>query len=429
MVSWLPLKKVARRISELEEPVVVCHIDADGLTSGGIMYRTLQLMGKDAEIIPIRQLDENNYGRIPWDRELIFTDLGSGQLEWTREHVIIDHHQPGGDAPYQFNPHTIGINGRETSSSALAYLVSRKLVGDTKLVGPAVVGMVGDRATPLKGVFREFLKTPWVKEVQGLKYFGRETRSLPIMLKYMSDPFVPGLSGELGACFRFIRELGLDEHKTFHQLGEDEQKKLTDALVKYASTKGVPVHKMIGRYYLLPYMPEGTEMRDASEFSTLLNACGRHDRPEIGIGLVTGQDVYDEAKKLLAKHRRLLSRGIEELQVKGTEKFRNFHLFVSDTVKPTLVGIVAGIAISSHMVDHSQPIIALSRENGGWKVSGRATLELVERGINVGLAMRAASDGIGMGGGHDVAAGAFVPDEQIDLFLERLDRELGKQVA
>jgi single-stranded-DNA-specific exonuclease len=424
------LKDTVSRISQLENPVVVCHIDADGLTSGGIIFKSLRALDKKPEIMPIRQLDQTTYDDIPWDAELVFVDLGSGQIEWTEGHVIIDHHPPLREAPGQFNAHYLGLEGsREISAAGLAYLVSKEMTGPSELAGPAVVGMMGDRvATPLSGYARIPLETPWVKAVKGLTYFGRETRPLPIMLQYASDPYIPGISGELGECYDFVKGLGLDETKTYHKLTKGERLKLNDALIKRASREGVMVHRMFGEYYILPHMPEGSEMRDASEFSTLLNACGRHDRPEIGIGLVTGEDVYEDAKKLLRIHRRMLSRGIEELYVKGTEDYKNFQLFRGDTVKPTIVGIVAGIAISSRMVDHRKPIVAVSHEDEGWKVSGRATLELVEKGINIGEAMREASEGLGEGGGHDIAAGAFVPGGELRTFLNRLDTSFGRQL-
>jgi len=423
---------VASKIKEMENPVIVCHIDADGLSSGAIIFRTLEILGKEPEILPIKQLDQSTYEKIPWDSELIFVDLGSGQIEWTRDHVIIDHHEPKEETPYQLNAHFLGLNGsRDISSSGLAYLVSRELIGESELAALAVVGMVGDRIdrNPLKGYARVPLGTPWVKVMKGLRYFGRETRILPIFLEYASDPFIPGLSGELWACYEFLEKIGIDSEKTYHELDREERKLLNDELVKYASKLGVKVHRMLGEYYIFPHMPKKTEMRDATEFSTLLNACGRHEKAKLGIDLLLGKDVYKEAKKLLRKHRKLLREGIEELLNKGTRDFKHFQLFVSEEIKPTIIGIVAGIAINSRSVDSNKPIIAVSPDIEGYKVSARATMELVEKGIDLGKAMREASEGIGEGGGHDIAAGAFIPFEKLEIFLRRLDYALGKQLG
>jgi len=432
VVSEVSVKKIAERLAGFENPVIVCHIDADGLTSGAIIFKTLEKMGKEPEIIPLKQLDPSTYDRVPWDAELIFVDLGAGQTEWTRNHVIIDHHEPEEKTPYQLNAHFLGLSGsRDISSSGLSYLVSKELIGESELAGIAVVGMVGDQIDrkPLQGYARIPLSTPWVKPMKGLRYFGRETRILPIFLEYASDPFIPGLSGELAACYEFLERIGIDPEKTYHELEKGERRMLNDELIKYASRVGVRVHRMVGEYYILPHMPEKTEMRDATEFATLLNACGRHEKAKLGIELLLGRNVYDEAKKLLRKHRMLLSRGMREITERGTREFKNFQLFVSEEIKPTIIGIVAGIAISSRSVNPNKPIIAVSPdiEGEGYKISGRATMELVERGIDLGKAMREASEGIGEGGGHDIAAGAFVPFNQLEKFLRRLDYALGKQ--
>jgi single-stranded-DNA-specific exonuclease len=430
VVFGISLNKTVSRIRELSDPVVVCHIDADGLTSGGIMAYTLRKMGKKPDILPLRQLDSTTRDEIPWDRDLIFVDMGSGQIDWTEKHVIIDHHQPIRKTPYQFNAHYVGLDGaREISASGLSYIVSKELIGDSPMAGPAVVGMMGDRVrVPLSGPASLPLKTPFVRARKGLTYFGRETRPLTLMLQYASDPFIPGISSEMGSCYTFLEKIGIDPKRTYHSLDDSERTLLNSSLVSYASSRAVKVHQMLGEYYVLPRMPAGTEMRDASEFSTLLNACGRHDRPEIGLGLVTGEKVYPEAQKLLRIHRKLLSRGIEELLVKGIENRRSFQLFTSETIKPTLIGIVAGIGISSRIVDHRRPIIALSKEEEGYKVSGRGTLELIENGLNIGKAMQEASKDIGEGGGHDIAAGAFIPEAKIGLFLSRLEAAFSNQM-
>ncbi|HDR53790.1 MAG TPA: DHH family phosphoesterase [archaeon] len=427
------LKVVGARLRELQDPVVVCHIDADGLTSGAIMIHTLKTLGKKVEAHPVKQLDPNSYEGIPWDRDLVFTDLGSGQIKRTEGHVIVDHHQPLKEHKYQLNVHHLGMDGsRDMSASMLAYMLSRHVIGDNKMAGAAVVGMVGDQMTrqPLKGIARLPVETKWVKDRKGLKFFGRETRPLSVFLKYASEPFLPGLSGEVNKCYDFLAKLKLDPHRTYHSLNKEELKNFHTELIKYAAGHGVKVHRMLGEYYVLPHMPERTEMRDTSEFSTLLNACGRHERPDIGMGVLLGKNVYDEAQKLLRIHRMLLSRGMNELEDNGVTQFKNFQLFTSETIKPTILGIVAGIAISSRTVSPLKPIIAVTPMDGGYKVSGRATLELVEGGVNLGLAMRKA---VGMaeeeeGGGHDVAAGAFVQEDGLQGFLLKMDKVLGRQM-
>jgi RecJ-like exonuclease len=56
--------------------------------------------------------------------------------------------------------------------------------------------------------------------------------------------------------------------------------------------------------------------------------------------------------------------------------------------------------------------------------------ELVDQGVHLGEAMKQASMKVkGVGGGHNVAAGATIPKKKIKRFLEALDQEIGEQKA
>ena len=55
------------------------------------------------------------------------------------------------------------------------------------------------------------------------------------------------------------------------------------------------IERLIGEVYILLREKEGTEMRDASEFSTLLNATARYDHAEIGLAVCMGnrEEAYE----------------------------------------------------------------------------------------------------------------------------------------
>jgi single-stranded-DNA-specific exonuclease len=63
-------------------------------------------------------------------------------------------------------------------------------------------------------------------------------------------------------------------------------------------------------------------------------------------------------------------------------------------------------------------------------VSARGSGFLVRDGLDLSVVMSEAADAVGGGGGgHDVAAGATIPREQRDTFLEEADRIVGEQMA
>ncbi|MCK4970766.1 MAG: DHH family phosphoesterase, partial [Thermoplasmata archaeon] len=91
---------VAARIRDAKDVYIVSHIDADGMSSGSIAYRTVRRLGLRPEVDFIKQLDDFVIERlckeIPEGTLVWFTDLGSGQLDRLRgiDCVVTDHHQP-----------------------------------------------------------------------------------------------------------------------------------------------------------------------------------------------------------------------------------------------------------------------------------------------------------------------------------------------
>jgi len=92
------------------------------------------------------------------------------------------------------------------------------------------------------------------------------------------------------------------------------------------------------------------------------------------------------------------------------------------------VGIVAGMS-SSFVTNRQLPIIAFADSNGGVKVSSRGNQDLLRKGLNLGSAISEAAKAVGgAGGGHDIAAGAFIPREAMSEFLRILDLKIGIQI-
>jgi single-stranded-DNA-specific exonuclease len=64
------------------------------------------------------------------------------------------------------------------------------------------------------------------------------------------------------------------------------------------------------------------------------------------------------------------------------------------------------------------------------KVSSRGTQELIARGMDLSSAMRAVAEKVGgVGGGHNIAAGATIPASRKDEFLDLLDEMVGAQLS
>jgi RecJ-like exonuclease len=466
----------AEHLLSCEEVLVVSHIDADGLTSAAVATRALRRVGLAVETAFSDQLDDGEIARVAatdYDT-VLFTDFGSGQLDAIREHetegaftpVIADHHQPAdADTEYHLNPLLEGIDGAaELSGAGAAYVLARALgervavgdgpdgAGDTDmrdLAALAVVGAVGDMqasggelvgantAIAEEGVAAGVLRTG-----KDLTLYGKQTRPLPKLLEYATDLDVPGITNDEAGAVSFLDGLELDlkregEWRTWADLDPGERRTLVSALIRRAVKRGVPADRidgLVGTAYELTAEPEGTELRDASEFSTLLNATARYDRPDVGLGVCLGNrgEALDRARRLLRNHRRNLSEGLEFVRERGVTREEHLQWFDAGAeIRETIVGIVAGMAVGVDGVDPDRPIVAFAeKDEEGVKVSSRGTPTLVRRGLDLSTVMAESAAAVdGEGGGHDVAAGATIPDGSRRAFLDRADAIVGDQLG
>ena len=139
---------------------------------------------------------------------------------------------------------------------------------------------------------------------------------------------------------------------------------------------------------------------------------------------------FSEAQRLLGQHRQNLVNGLKLVAEKGITPLQSIQYFdAGDAILDTIVGIVAGM--SFQMADRSRPILALARtEQGEVKVSARGTQDLVRSGLDLAEAMSSSARALGgVGGGHNVAAGATIPSDAKQTFLELVDREVRKQLS
>ena len=93
------------------------------------------------------------------------------------------------------------------------------------------------------------------------------------------------------------------------------------------------------------------------------------------------------------------------------------------------MGTIASIGLSIKLLDDSKPVLGLSRLNKDVKVSGRTTRQQVEKGVNLGKALQDSSNNFGgQGGGHDIAAGAMIPYDSMDNFLNLVNDMVEYQI-
>ena len=322
--------------------------------------------------------------------------------------------------------------------------------GDNRdLAGLAVVGAVGDMQAvggelvgANRGIVEEGVEAGILAEGTDLAFYGKQTRPLPKLLEYASEVRIPGVSNDQRGAVSFLQGLDLDlkeggEWRRWVDLADDERQQVASALVQHALSRGVPsdrVEDLVATTYTLTAEDPGTELRDASEFSTLLNATARYERADVGLAVCLGdrEGALERARHLLRTHRRNLSEGISLIEEQGVERAEHVQYFdAGEEIRETIVGIVAGMALGVDGVDGDRPIVAFARKSEEeTKVSGRGTGRLVGRGLDLSVVMGEAARSVGGdGGGHDVAAGATIPAGREEEFVAAADDLVAEQIG
>jgi len=424
-------------VGSMRSPVVMGHYDCDGLSSTAITVLGLRALGiQPGKVLSRRKISEPELAELKGEKEIIVVDFGAGMHEQLAELgakvLIIDHHQAEESKVMQVNPHLYGIDGgTELSAAGTAYCTFEPVLPDSA-IDLALVGAVGDMQYPFIGenrrIMKKGVKAGRVKCENDLTLFGRVSRPLIWFLTYSTDVYLPGLTGNEAACAEFLKGIGIrvkdgEQWRKYSNLNETEKQKLRNALTLHLEKNGLRTDSLVGEVYTLLKQPSGTELYDANEFSTVLNACGRQSEPEVGIALcLEEKGSYDAARVLLLKHRSALREGIEYAEG-AVEDFGPFYfLDARGIIDDGIVGVVAGMLYS--VLQRDKPIIAAAIDKDGRvKISGRGTKEIIGRGINLGNIMREAG-GPGCGG-HAAAAGANIKDAELENFLLSVGKLIG----
>ncbi len=467
-------KELADKLKDSDKVHIVSHIDADGLSSASIAYKALDRAGIQVDFEFIKQLESKKLKEIKsQDYELIwFTDLGSGQLKDLKDVncVITDHHEPQGEAGpvklkdrgdllnytnleiLELNPHRYDIDGAtELCGAGTTYMVARELGKNRDLSKLAVIGAVGDLQASKEGkligknraILEEGVSKGHIDKRKDARFYGLESRPLYKVLQYANDPVLPGLTGDEEACINFLVNLDIplkngDDWRRWFHLSKREKRKILSELGKRLLNRGYPsyyVENLIGEVYTFPDEEVGTMLHEAKEFSTLLNSCGRYNKGEIGLQVCLGDrgEYLKKAEQLLKGHQKVLVECMNYVKSSGGVNERDLiqYFHGKDEIPDTVLGTVAGMILGSGEVDRELVMIAFanSSERDGLKVSSRGTKRLVDRGLDLSEVMSVISNKLGgEGGGHDIAAGAYLPEGAQDEFLDRAEDMIRKQL-
>jgi len=462
------VSEAARLISEEAEKgsqiLVLSHFDADGLAAAGAIGAALHRLHSMLHVRAVDGLDEDTLNQAPIETSdlTIFADFGSGVLDLLshriqKKAVVLDHHQPVGTSEAKIthvNPHIFGFDGAaEISAAGVAYLAARAIdQNNIDLSALAVVGALGDmqdrgEKRSLHGlnsmIVEDGTKAGCLKLDRDLVLYGRETRPIHRALAYTSNPFLPGLSSQEDRCLALVTSAGIpvkqeERWRTLADLREDEKQNLLSAIIKAVASKGGAgkvALNLIGTAYTLPKEDRGVPTRDAREFSSLLNACGRMNRQGVALSICMGERgrAMDEAQEVLTEYRRTVAQymtWITETPERVEELNSVYIIHGEGTIDENMTGTISTILVSSGMFDPMKAVLVMATTRAGeLKISARGTEQLVAGGVNLGkILQELTARHSGSGGGHDIAAGANIPIDSGKEFFKQLDSEITQAV-
>jgi len=431
---------------------VVGHLDADGLCASAIMINALIKLNRRYSLTTLPTITEEILKEVNDESEeyLVFVDLGSGNVDAVGKILskktiyILDHHQLQSENKYenitQVNPHIYGIDGSiEISGAGVVFMFTQHLTNhkNDDMSRIAIVGAIGDvqENAGFKKLNADILnlavKNKLLEVKRGLKFFGVQTKPIYKLLQYSSDIIIPGVNGSEGGAINFLQGLGIDPRtkkgwKKISDLTLEEQQKLVAGIITQRVTKTVSNEQDIfTNAYLLVGEVDDSPFRDAKEFATLLNSCGRLNKASIGIGAcLNDKKMKEMALQNLTDYRKELVTAInwykDNVNSDHIIKKKKFIIInAEDEIMPTIIGTLGSILSKSQDIEKNTFILSLARNNDDTtKISLRITGN--PDGVNLKDVIEQIIQKInhGSSGGHSFAAGAVIDTDKEDVFLQ-----------
>jgi len=445
-----------KKLDKKEKIRIVSHLDSDGISACSILINALNLENRKYSVSIVQQLNRKVISEISKENYscFFFTDIGSGKLKDIKSLLagkdvfILDHHDPEevdiSNNIIHVNPHLFGIDGtKEISGAGVVYFFAKYLNKKNEdMAHIAIIGAIGDvqENNGFSRLNNEILETAKakgkIKVIRGLRVFGAQTKPLYRLLQYSTDVYIPGITGSESNAIQFLQQLGIDpkqgnEWKKLVNLTGDEIKKLSAGIIMKRLDEEKP-EDIFGQVYILRDEEKESPLRDAKEFSTLLNACGRLNKASLGIGAcLNDEKIKKKAITNLSKYKREIVKTMKWYEEnKDSEDIikKQGILIINarDNIRATMIGTLASIISSSNSFDNITFVMSMARLlNEKTKVS----LRVSDRKADVDLfkiISDIAKEVDGEAGGHLRAAGAVIPTKMEKEFIEKAENSFAK---
>ncbi|HJU34318.1 MAG TPA: DHH family phosphoesterase [Nitrososphaera sp.] len=451
-------EKLRATVEGGNEIAIISHLNADGITSGSIMAKAFRRMGARYSVRTISGMSGSLIQKMKDDGRdfYVITDLGAGWAPVLKKALgdkwlIIDHHYVSkqeistDDDDQILNPWKFDIDGeKEISAGGMAFLVARTLEPKNRdLSAIAVVSAVAERQDlgdkkSFIGQNTEILKTAQslglVSVDLDIVLTGRETRPLHEAIAYTLCPYIDGLTWNKEACYLLIKNTGIQlkdnrgHWRVPAELSQEEKSEMVEAIAKFVANSDnnrlsdIMRDDLVGYVYTLTREDKRSQLRDAREFSTLLDACGREKNSGVGIAICMGDRnaALTAGEEILSSYKISLKRVLSTI---FSEKWR-----LSDDGKTTFIngdgileeeflGEVSTILSGSPYLRGKILFVRTLTKDGLYKFSSRKCRDCKSQ-VNLGAILQECTKALnGEGQGYSEAATCNIPSPALEDFI------------
>jgi single-stranded-DNA-specific exonuclease len=457
-------EKLRTSVEDGNEVAIITHLDADGIIAGSIMAMALRRMGTRCCVRAISDMNSSVVESMKADGRdfYVITDLGAGWASNLRKAldnkwVIIDHHEitereilTEDEGSQILNPWKFGIDGgREVSTGGMAYMVASVLDSKNRdLSAIAVVSAVADRQD--QGDKRSFfgLNAEILKTAQSLGLVnvdldiiltGRETRPPHEALAYTLFHYIDGLTWKREACYLLLKNAGIKlkdnegRWRVLAEFSQEEKSAIVEAVAKFVGgsdkrLSDILVDDLKGYVYTLATEDKRSILRDAREFSTVLNASGRMGMAGVGIAICMGDrnTALSAGEEIVSTYKMTLRNSISTI---FSEKWRLADdgkiTFVNGDgiLDETILGAASSLLSTSPSLRGKLLFVRTLTKDGIYKFSSRKCQDCKSQ-ADLGMIMRQCSKALsGAGGGRSAAADCSIPSSALEDFIAGIKAE------
>jgi single-stranded-DNA-specific exonuclease len=179
---------------------------------------------------------------------------------------------------------------------------------------------------------------------------------------------------------------------------------------------------LLGHVYTLTREDRRSQLRDAREFSSLLNACGRKGSAGVGIAICMGDrnTALNAGEEIMSSFKVTLHNSLSNI---FAEKWRlsddGKTVFVNGdgVLEEDMLGAVSTLLSRSPSFRGKLLFARTLSSNGTYKFSSRKCIDC-QLEANLGILMQECAGALnGEGGGHSEAAGCTIPNHALESFI------------